>query len=70
MPGVLLAIPGVWVLIEKLLQESYIKYHFYPAIYLMFAVLSCAVAVLVPWVSYKVMDRKEGFLYRIRACRD
>ena len=69
-PGVLLAIPGVWVLIEKLLQESYIKYHFYPVIYLMFAVLSCAVAVLVPWVSYKVMDRKEGFLYRIRACRD
>ncbi|MDE6845584.1 MAG: ABC transporter permease [Lachnospiraceae bacterium] len=66
-PGVLMTVPGVWVLIEKLLLEPYIKYHFYPVIYLMFAVLGCAVAVLVPWAAYKMMDRKDDFLHRIRA---
>lgn len=69
-PGVLLAVPGVWVLIEKLLLEPYIKYHFYPGIYLAFAVLGCAAAVLVPWAAYKAMDRKEDLLCRIRACRN
>lgn len=69
-PGVLVTVPGVWVLIERLLMEPYIEYHFYPVVYLMFAVLGCAVAVLVPWVAYRVMDRKEDFLYRIRACRE
>ena len=69
-PGVLVTVPGVWVLIERLLMAPYIEYHFYPVVYLMFAVLGCAVAVLVPWAAYRVMDRKEDFLYRIRVCRE
>ncbi|MDE7187453.1 MAG: ABC transporter permease [Lachnospiraceae bacterium] len=69
-PGVLMTVPGVWVLVEKLLAEPYIKYHFHPVIYLAFAVFGCAVAVLVPWIAYRMMDRKENFLSRIRTCRD
>ncbi len=52
------------------LQESYIAYHFYPHIYLLFAVLGSVVAVLVPLAAYRQMDRKEKFLYRIRSCRE
>ena len=69
-PGALLSIPGVYFFVEKALMMPFIEYHFYPAIYLLFAVLGGASAVLVPWISYRVMDRKEDFLTRIRACRE
>ncbi|MCM1121165.1 MAG: ABC transporter permease [Eubacterium sp.] len=68
--GVVTSVPGIWVLIEKLVQESYITWRFYPWIYLVFAVLGAAAAVLVPWAVYKVMDRRENFLARIRECRE
>ena len=69
-PGCLLAVFGVYAIINMVLQESYIAYHFYPHIYLLFAVLGSAVAVLVPLAAYRQMDRKEKFLYRIRSCRE
>lgn len=69
-PGCLLAVFGVYAMINMVLQESYIAYHFYPHIYLLFAVLGSAVAVLVPLAAYRQMDRKEKFLYRIRSCRE
>ena len=69
-PGVLLAVPGVYIIVEKILTETYIKYRFYPVIYLLFTVLGSAAAVLVPWTAYAIMDRRENFLSRIRACRE
>lgn len=66
--GILLAVPGVWFLIENLLRQPYIKYEIYPGIYLVFAMVGCAAAVLVPWTAYGLMDRKENFLDRIRGC--
>ncbi len=69
-PGCLLAVFGVYAMINMVLQESYIAYHFYLHIYLLFAVLGSAVAVLVPLAAYRQMDRKEKFLYRIRSCRE
>lgn len=69
-PGALLSMSGVRVLIDRLLAEPYIQYHFYPGIYLLFAALGTAAAVLVPWAAYTVMDRKEDFLCRIRMCRN
>lgn len=69
-PGALLSIFGIYVLIEKVLMFPYITYHFYPLIYLLFAVSGGVLAILVPWISYRVMDRKEDFLARIRACRE
>lgn len=69
-PGALLSILGVYFLLEKVLMLSFIEYHFYPAIYLLFAMLGGISAVLVPWISYRVMDRREDFLTRIRACRE
>lgn len=66
-PGILLTVPGVRVLIDRFLAEPYIQYHFYPVIYLLFAALGILTAVLVPWAAYKMMDRKEDFLCRIRA---
>lgn len=68
--GVLLAVPGVYFLLEKVLREPCITYRFYSGIYLLFAVSGCAVAVLTPWISYRMMDRRENFLYRIRSCKD
>ena len=69
-PGVLLSILGVYVLLEKVLMLPFIEYHFYPAVYLLFAMLGGISAVLVPCISYRVMDKKEDFLTRIRACRE
>lgn len=69
-PGVLLAVPGVYIIVGKILTETYIKYRFYPVVYLLFAVLGSAAAVLVPWTAYAIMDRRENFLSRIRACRE
>lgn len=69
-PGALLSVPGVYIFLEKALMLPFIEYHFYPAIYLLFAVLGGISAVLVPWISYRVMDKKEDFLIRIRACRE
>ena len=69
-PGALLSVLGVYVLLEKVLMLPFIEYHFYPAIYLLFAMLGGISAVLVPWISYRVMDKKEDFLTRIRACRE
>lgn len=66
-PGCFLSIYGVYALINRFLQEPYIGYHFYLRIYLLFAVAGCAAAVLVPLIAYRQMNRKEGFLYRIRA---
>ena len=65
--GCVLSIFGVYALINSYLQEPYIVYHFYLRIYLLFAVAGCAAAVLVPLIAYRQMNRKEGFLYRIRA---
>lgn len=70
MLGCLLSGFGVYALINMVLQEPYIEYHFYLRIYLLFAVLGIAVAVLVPLAAYRQMDRKEKFLYRIRSCRE
>ena len=69
-PGALLSVPGVYIFLEKALMLPFIEYHFYPAIYLLFVVLGGISAVLVPWISYRVMDKKEDFLIRIRACRE
>ena len=69
-PGCLMAVFGVYAIINMVLQESFIAYHFYLHIYLLFAVLGSTVAVLVPIVAYRQMDRKEKFLYRIRSCRE
>lgn len=66
-PGCFLSIGGVFALIDRFLQEPYIPYHFYLRIYLLFAIAGCAAAVLVPLIVYRQMNRKEGFLYRIRA---
>lgn len=65
-PGCLLSFFGVYWLIGRYLQEPYIVYHFYPHIYMLFAVAGSAAAVLVPFIAYRQMNRKEGFLYRIR----
>ncbi len=69
-PGCLLAVFGGYAIINMILQKSYIAYHFYLHIYLLFAVLCSAVAILVPLAAYRQMDRKEKFLYRIRSCRE
>lgn len=69
-PGCLLSVFGDYVMINMILQESYIAYHFYLHIYLLFAVLGSAVAVLASLAAYRQMDRKEKFLYRIRSCRE
>jgi len=66
-PGCLLSAIGVYALIDGYLQEPYIIYHFYPQMDLLFAALGCAAAVLVPIAVYRQMDRREGFLHRIRA---
>lgn len=66
-PGVLFTVPGVYVLLEKVLLVPYIKYHIYPSVYFLFALLGGAAAVLVPWISYERMDRRENFLERIRS---
>lgn len=68
--GVLITIPGVYILLEKVLMEPYIKYHMYPYVYFLFALLGSGAAVLVPWIFYKRMDSKENFLERIRSCRE
>lgn len=69
-PGVFISIPGVYLLLEKVLAEPYIKYHIYPFVYLLFALFGAMAAVLVPWISYQRMDRREKFLDRIRSCRE
>lgn len=69
-PGVLFTVPGVYVLLEKVLMVPYIKYHIYPSVYLLFALLGGTAAVLVPWISYERMDRRENFLERIRLYRE
>lgn len=68
--GCVLAALGVYVLICRILQEPYITYHFYLRIDLLFAVLGYAVTVLVPITAYRMMDRKQKFLDRIRSCRE
>ena len=69
-PRALLSIPGVCIFLEKALMIPFIKYRFYPSIYLLLAVLGGFSAILVPWISYRAMDRREDFLTRIRACRE
>ncbi|MCM1257868.1 MAG: ABC transporter permease [Roseburia sp.] len=66
-PGVLFTVPGVYFLLEKVLLMPYIKYHIYPSVYLLFALLGGAAAVLAPWISYERMNRRENFLERIRS---
>lgn len=68
--GCVLAALGVYALICRILQEPYITYHFYLRIDFLFAVLGCAAAVLVPITAYRMMDRKQKFLDRIRSCRE
>ncbi len=65
-PGCVLAVYVVYVLICRVLREPYITYHFYLRIDLIFVILGCAAAVLVPLSAYRMMDRKEKFLIRIR----
>lgn len=65
-PGCVLAAFSVYTLICMVLREPYITYHFYLRIDLIFAVLGSAAAVLVPLSAYRMMDRKEKFLNRIR----
>lgn len=67
LPGCLLSFFGVYWMINRYLQESYIGYHFYLHIYLLFGVAGCAAAVLIPLIAYRQMNRKEGFLQRIHA---
>ena len=69
-PGVLITVPGVYFLLEKVLMAPYIKYHIYPLVYLLFVLLGGAAAILVPWISYERMDRRENFLERICSCRE
>lgn len=69
-PGVLITVPGVYILLEKVLMAPYIKYHIYPMVYLLFVLLGAVTAILVPCVSYQRMDRRENFLERIRSCRE
>lgn len=68
--GCVLAALGVYALICMVLQEPYITYHFYLRIDLLFAVLGCAAAILVPITAYRLMDRKQKFLDRIRSFRE
>lgn len=68
--GCILSAFGVYALICMVLQEPYITYHFYLRIDLLFAVLGCAAAVFVPITAYRMMDRKQKFLDRIRSCRE
>lgn len=65
-PGMVLAVPGVYILIDKVLAQPYITYHVYPFVYILFAVLLCAVAILVPRGAYRMMERKQNFLGRLR----
>lgn len=65
-PGLTLAVPGVFILIEKVLAQPYITYHIYPFVYILFAVLLCAVVILVPRGAYRMMERKQNFLGRLR----
>lgn len=69
-PGLLITVPGVYILLEKILMESFIKYCIYPFVYLLFALAGGAAAVLVPWITYRKMDRRENFLERLRSCRE
>lgn len=68
--GCILSAFGVYALICMVLQKSYITYHFYLRIDILFAVLGCAAAVFVPITAYRMMDRKQKFLDRIRSCRE
>lgn len=69
-PGCILAALSVYMLICLVLQEPYITYHFYLRIDLLFAVLGCVAAVLVPITAYRMMNRKQKFLARIRSSRE
>lgn len=69
-PGILLSVPLVRFLVERVVQAPYIRYRFDPLIYLMFAALAAAAAILVPQIVYRVMDRRENFQERIRSCRE
>lgn len=68
--GVALSVLIVYLLIDKILGASYLRYEFYLAMYLLFAVIGILAAVLVPWITYTVVDKKETFLERIRSCKD
>lgn len=65
--GVILAVPGVYILIERIMAEPYLQYHFHAEVYLLFAALGGIAAAAVPCILYIVMDRKEKFMERIRA---
>lgn len=69
-PGILLSVPLVYFLVKRVIQAPYIRYRFDPLIYLMFAALTAAAAILIPRIVYHVMDRKENFQERIRSCRE
>lgn len=64
-PGALLSVPLVWLLSERLLAAPYIQYRFYPQIYLAFALLFSAAAIVTPWAACHLMDRRENFLERL-----
>ncbi|MFP3153730.1 FtsX-like permease family protein [Lachnospiraceae bacterium ZAX-1] len=68
--GCVISIPCTYLVVEKELIFYSIHYRFYPAIYLLFAFIGIAAAVLVPCIAYLHMDKKEPFLSRIRACRE
>lgn len=65
-PGCGLAVISVYSLICMILREPYITYHFYLRIDFMFAVVGGAAGVFVPLFAYRLMERKEKFLNRIR----
>lgn len=68
--GLLLAVPGVYIFIEKIWNVSYLQYSFYPELYLLFGAVGIVMAIFVPWICFFIVDRKEDFLTRIRACAE
>ena len=68
--GLLLAVPGVYIFIEKIWTVSYLQYSFYPELYLLFGAVGIVMAIFVPWICFFIVDRKEDFLTRIRACAE
>jgi len=68
--GIVLSIPGIYILIENILREPYIKYHFYLMPFVLFLLLGNLIAVLTPWISYKKMEKRENFLERVCLCRE
>lgn len=68
--GCIISPLGTYFAVDGFLAPYCVHYGFYPFIYLLFSFIGLLAVILVPWISYVYMDKKEPFLFRIRSCKE